>query len=75
MGVSGLAGLGKVFIVAGLGLAAVGLVFLIASRFGLSRLPGDIAIERKNFSFYAPLGLMLLLSVVLTLLLNLFARR
>lgn len=72
---SGLAGLGKVFIVIGLGLAAVGLVFLIASRWGLTRLPGDIVIERKNFVFYAPLGLMILLSVLLTLVLNLFARR
>ena len=72
---SGLASLGKVFIVIGLGLAALGLLFLVASRLGLTRLPGDIVIERKNFVFYAPLGLMLLLSILLTLILNLFARR
>jgi hypothetical protein len=72
---SGLGGLGKALIVVGLGIAALGLLFLVASRFGLTRLPGDIVIERKNFVFYAPLGLMILLSVLLTILLNLFARR
>lgn len=68
-------GLGKSLIVVGLGIAAVGVVFLLLSRLGITRLPGDIVIERKNFTFYAPLGLMILLSVVLTILINLFARR
>jgi hypothetical protein len=72
---SGLGGLGKALIVVGLGIAVLGLLLLVASRFGLTRLPGDIVIERKNFGFYAPLGLMILLSVLLTILLNLFARR
>jgi hypothetical protein len=72
---SELGGLGKVLIVVGLGIVAMGVVFLIAGRFGLPRLPGDIVIERKNFVFHAPIGLMILLSVVLTILLNLFARR
>jgi hypothetical protein len=70
-----LSGLGKGLIVLGLGVAAVGVVLLIASRWGIPRLPGDVLIERKNFTFYAPLGLMILVSVVLTILLNLFARR
>ena len=70
-----LSGLGKVLIVLGLGVVAIGVVFLVASRLGLPRLPGDIVIERKNFFFYAPLGLMILLSVLLTILLNLVRRR
>jgi len=41
----------------------------------IPRLPGDITIERKNFRFYFPLGTSILVSVVLTVLLNLFFRR
>jgi DUF2905 family protein len=38
-------------------------------------LPGDIVIRRGNFTLYAPIGLMILASVVLTVLLNLLSRR
>jgi hypothetical protein len=65
---------GKALVVAGIGVALLGLVLFAAGRFGV-RLPGDILIQRKNFTFYAPLGLMLLFSLLATLLLNLFARR
>ena len=40
----------------------------------LGKLPGDIRIERPGFSFTFPLTTCLLISVVLTLLANLFAR-
>ncbi|MGC8741960.1 MAG: DUF2905 domain-containing protein [Candidatus Sumerlaeaceae bacterium] len=40
----------------------------------LGRLPGDIHIERRNFSFHFPIVTSLLLSVILTILLNLFLR-
>ena len=68
-------GPGKLLLVTGLVLAALGAVFLIANKLGMPRLPGDILIRRDNFSFYMPLGLMLLLSVLLTVVLNLIARR
>jgi hypothetical protein len=68
-------GPGKLLLVSGLVLAALGAVLLIANKLGMPRLPGDILIRRDNFSFYMPLGLMLLLSVLLTLVLNLIARR
>lgn len=42
---------------------------------GLSRLPGDIHIERENFSFYFPIVTSILLSILLTVILNLFNRR
>jgi hypothetical protein len=70
-----LSSFGKVLILLGLGIVAMGVVLLLASRFGFPRLPGDVIIERKNFTFYAPIGLMILVSVLLTILLNLFARR
>ncbi|HYR18754.1 MAG TPA: DUF2905 domain-containing protein [Myxococcales bacterium] len=68
-------GLGKLLLVVGTVLAAFGAALLIAGKMGLPRLPGDILIRRDNFTFYMPLGLMLLLSLVLTVVLNLVARR
>jgi uncharacterized membrane-anchored protein len=66
---------GKLLLICGVALAAVGGVLLLISRTGLHRLPGDIVVRRGNFTFYAPIGLMILLSIVLTIVLNLIARR
>lgn len=63
---------GRLLVVLGLVVAAVGLLLLAAAKVGLGRLPGDIAIERDNVSIYFPLATSLLISVVLTLLLSLF---
>jgi len=60
---------GKILIAAGLVLVVVGL--LIQAGLPLGRLPGDIRISRGNFTFYSPLMTGLLLSVALTLLINL----
>ena len=68
-------GMGKLLLLVGVVLAVTGATILIASKLGMGRLPGDILVRRDNFTFYMPLGLMLLLSLVLTLLLNLVARR
>lgn len=68
-------GIGRMLlVVAGL-LAILGLVLVLLDRFGIGRLPGDIVWRRDNVTVYIPLGLMLLLSLILTLLLNLFFRR
>jgi len=40
----------------------------------IGRLPGDIRVERENFRFYAPITTMILLSLVLTLVINLIKR-
>jgi hypothetical protein len=62
-------------IFAGGALVLVGIILLLAGRIpGLGRLPGDIRIEREGFTFYAPLVTMLVVSVVLTLILNLITR-
>ena len=68
-------GLGKLLLVVGIILAACGAAILIASKLGVPRLPGDILIRRDNFTFYMPLGLMLLLSLLLTVLFSLLYRR
>lgn len=48
----------------------------LASKFGLplGRLPGDIRIEGENGSFYFPLTTSILVSVILTILLNVIVR-
>lgn len=68
--------LGKSLVVIGLLIALVGLVFVLAGRVPwLGRLPGDIYIQRGNWSFYFPIVTSLVVSVVLTLLFWLFGRR
>ena len=64
--------LGKLLVVAGVVLVAVGLLFMAGSKFsffGIGRLPGDIVYRGKNSSLYFPIVSCLLLSVVLTLVL------
>ena len=70
-----MATLGKLMLAAGLALALAGVVFLLLARFGVTRLPGDVIVRRGNFTLYAPVGLMILLSVLLTIALNLLLRR
>lgn len=66
----------RIIIAVGIGLVALGLIMLVAGRFfPLGRLPGDIIYQKGNFTVYFPLVSMLILSVLLTLVLNFFARR
>lgn len=71
----GLEGIGKLLIGGALALLVIGALFLLLGRLGLDRLPGDLVFRRGNFTVYFPIGLMILLSVVGTILLNLFLRR
>lgn len=67
--------LGKTLIVIGLLTAAVGLFLLLGGKLNfLGRLPGDIRIERENFTFFFPLGTCLLISAVLSLVLWMLRR-
>ncbi len=67
--------LGRMLVFLGGTLLLVGLLLILAGRLpGLGRLPGDIVIERDNWTLYMPLGTMILLSVLLTVLFNLVAR-
>lgn len=66
----------KLLIVFGVILAAVGgLMLFIGNVPYIGKLPGDIYVQRKTFSFYFPLTTSILLSIVLTLLFSLFSRR
>jgi DUF2905 family protein len=67
--------LGKTLLIVGVSLAVLGGLLLLAGRLGMQRLPGDVLVRRGNFVFYMPLGLMLLLSVLLTVVFSLLHRR
>jgi DUF2905 family protein len=67
--------IGRLLVIAGIFVVVVGLVFMLGARIPfLGRLPGDISLTRGNTHFYFPLATSLILSLVLTLLLNLFFR-
>jgi len=58
--------LAKFFIVIGVIFIIIGLFLYF--KFPLFRLPGDIVIEKENFSFYFPITTSILISIILTLL-------
>ncbi|NBB84645.1 MAG: DUF2905 family protein [Bacteroidetes bacterium] len=64
--------LGRLLLVAGLALALLGGALLLAGRLpGLGDLPGDFRWEtERGTSVYMPLGTMIIVSLVLTILLN-----
>ncbi|HXX56753.1 MAG TPA: DUF2905 domain-containing protein [Thermodesulfovibrionales bacterium] len=67
---------GKILIIAGIVITAIGGLMLLSGRIPwLGRLPGDVVIERKNFTFYFPVVTSILLSILITFFLWLFGRR
>jgi hypothetical protein len=65
-------GIGKLLILAGAFLVFLGLLLVFWQRIPfLGKLPGDIFVQGENFRFFFPLMTCLVISVLLTLLLNL----
>ena len=68
--------LGRILILLGIAFIISGLVIMYIGKIPfIGRLPGDITLRGKNWSFYFPLVTCLILSIILTLVLNLFLRR
>ena len=67
--------MGRFLITLGLTIAALGLVITVVPKLGIGHLPGDIVLKRKNFTLYIPLASSILISVLLSLLINLFRRK
>lgn len=68
--------LGRVIISFGIFFIILGVVVsLISSNISIPKLPGDIYIKRDNFVFYFPWVTSLIISIILTILLNLFWRK
>ena len=66
---------GRILLVIGLVLVVVGGLAALGVRLPFGRLPGDIAIEGERGGIYIPIATMIVLSIVLTVLANLFLRR
>lgn len=68
--------LGRLLVVFGVLIVLVGLVLMLVGRVSwLGRLPGDIVVQRGNWTLYLPLATSILISVVLSLVLYLIGRR
>ena len=69
-------GIGRLLILVGVVAIALGVVLLFLHRIPwLGRLPGDIVVQRERVTLYFPLATSIVVSIVLTVLLNLFFRR
>lgn len=66
---------GRLLLVLGVGVAVVGVLMMLGVRLPFGRLPGDFSGSHGSVSWAIPLGTSLLLSVVLTVVLNLLLRR
>ncbi|MFN2483367.1 MAG: DUF2905 domain-containing protein [Candidatus Limnocylindria bacterium] len=67
--------IGRILVVVGLLVAGIGLLAVLGIRLPLGRLPGDISITGERGGVFIPITTMLVLSVLLTLVVNLFWRR
>lgn len=67
--------LGKVLIYAGIFLLVLGVLFFFGDKIPfLGKLPGDIYIKRKNFTFYFPIVTSILLSLIISLIIYLLKK-
>lgn len=65
--------LGKWLVILGIGIAVIGGLIWLGTKIGIpfGKLPGDIKIQREKFTLYAPIITSIMVSIVLTILLNL----
>lgn len=72
----GFSSIGKMLIIFGAILIGIGIFITFAGKvFPLGRLPGDILVRKGNFTFYFPVVTSIILSIVLTILLNFLGRK
>lgn len=67
--------IGRLIISLGIILIVVGIVITFGSKIGIGRLPGDIFIKKGNVTFYFPILTSIIISILLTVIANLFLRR
>lgn len=65
---------GKLFIILGIILVLIGLLFPWLQKLGLGHLPGDIVVKKKNFSFYFPIVTCIILSILISVILWFFRK-
>jgi Protein of unknown function (DUF2905) len=65
---------GKLLLIAGAVIAVLGGVILLLSRAGVTQLPGSVSVSGGNFSFFFPVAFCIVVSVVLTIVINVIVR-
>jgi hypothetical protein len=67
---------GKYILIAGVIIVAAGIIIYFFHDYfkWIGRLPGDFRIEKENFRFYFPLATMIILSLVITIIINILKR-
>jgi hypothetical protein len=65
---------GKLLLIAGAVILVLGGVFVLLTRLGVTQLPGSISVSSGNFSFFFPVAFCIVVSVVLTVIINLIVR-
>ena len=66
---------GRFLIIAGVVVVGVGMLFMVADKVPIGRLPGDLHFGSGRFKIYIPIATSVLLSVLITIILNFFSRR
>lgn len=69
-------GIGKMLLILGVFLTLTGAAIMLAGKLGIpfGKLPGDITYHKKNVTVFFPLGTMLVISLTVSLILNLYSR-
>ena len=65
---------GKLLLIAGAVIVVLGGVLVLLTRMGVTQLPGSISVSSGGFSFFFPVAFCIVVSVVLTLVINLILR-
>ena len=69
-------GFGKILVIVGLLLAILGLIFIFGNKIPfIGKLPGDIAVERRNYSVYFPVTTCIIISIVVSFILWFFNKK
>lgn len=71
-----MAGFGKILVVFGAFILTLGLVLMFAEKIPfIGKLPGDFTLKGKNYTLYFPLATSLLLSLIITIIINFFGKK
>lgn len=69
-------GFGKILLVVGIVIALAGLAFMLGGKIPwLGRLPGDLTLKGKNYTFYFPLATSIVVSIILSIIFYLINRK
>lgn len=66
--------IGRFLLIAGIAITIIGVIFLFSDKIPIGRLPGDIHFSQGNFRIHFPIVTSILLSIVLTIIVNFFSR-